>query len=296
VREKTVSSVNRVDFLDKGFIMVSPITQGIANLYTKRHALREGLFEDKPYANFGYWTREGMSIEEACDAMTDLVARAAALEPGDRVLEVGCGYSASAVYYATKYRPASVVGIDVTEIRIQKGREFVAQKGLADVIQVRLGDATALDFPNGAFTKIVAIECAFHFDTRQAFFHEANRVLVPGGRMGLADIIIKPGVDRDAFLARVHPVLGDGSLNVPANVHDAQVYTQSLQEAGFDDIRIDAVTDQTIPPFSDHLDRTGQRIGGERGDLVRRVAQTFRDYYHAGLEYIIVSARKARDL
>ena len=276
--------------------MISQITQGIAELYTKRHGLREGIFEDKPYSNFGYWTRAGMSVEEACDALTDLVARAAAIGPGDRVLEVGCGYGASAVYYTSRYRPASVVGIDVTEVRIQSGRDFIASKGLADVIRLRTGDATALDFAKGAFTKVLAIECAFHFTTRYDFFRAANRVLAPGGMIGLADIITKPGVAPDDFLARVHPVLGDSTLNVPANVHDAVVYTQYLQETGFGDIRIDPITDQTMPFFADHLDRVADRTEGERANMIRDVAQKFRAFYQSGLDYVVVSARKIRDL
>lgn len=276
--------------------MISPITQGIAELYTKRHSLREGVFEDKPYSNFGYWNREGMSVEEACDALTDLVARAASIGPGDRVLEVGCGYGASAVYYTSRYRPVSVVGIDVTEIRIQSGRDFIASKGLADVIQLRTGDATALDFNKGAFTKVLAIECAFHFTTRYDFFREANRVLAPGGMIGLADIITKPGIDPAAFLAQVHPVLGNSTLNVPANVHDAVVYARHLQETGFGDVRIDPITDQTMPFFADHLDRVASRTEGERADLIRDVAEKFRAFYRAGLDYVIVSARKVRDL
>ncbi len=97
-----------------------------------------------------------MSVEEVCEALTDLVARAAAVGPGDRVLEVGCGYGANAVYYTTRYRPVSAVGIDMIEVRIQNGRDFIASKGLADVIRLQTGNAPALDFPKGAFTKVLA--------------------------------------------------------------------------------------------------------------------------------------------
>jgi cyclopropane fatty-acyl-phospholipid synthase-like methyltransferase len=276
--------------------MLSPITQGIAELYTKRHNLRGGVFEDKPYSNFGYWTREGMSVEEACDALTDLVARAAGIEPGDRVLEVGCGYGASAAYYTAKYRPASVMGIDVTEVRIQSGREFIASKGLADVIQLRLGDAIALDVPAGAFSKLLAIECAFHFNTRADFFREGNRVLALGGRMGLSDIVVQRGIDRDAFLARVQPFLGDSALSIPANVHDADVYRQHLHEAGFDNVRIDVITDQSMPRFADHLERVAERAEAERAGLIRSVATRFREFYKAGLDYVVVAAQKVKDL
>ena len=39
--------------------------------YTRRHKLRKGMFGEKPYANYGYWVREGMTIDEAGDALTD---------------------------------------------------------------------------------------------------------------------------------------------------------------------------------------------------------------------------------
>jgi microcystin synthetase protein McyJ len=273
--------------------MDSSITEEIAKFYTQRHANRDVIYGDKPYANFGYWTRPDMTINDACDALTDLVAGAAGLAPGDRVLEVGCGYGASAVYYTQRYRPASVIGLDVTEIRIQSGRAYIAEHGLADIIQIRLGDAVALDFTPGSFTKVLAIECAFHFDTRRDFFREAARVLAPGGVLALTDVIPKPGIDRERFLQRLPPITFDISLDVPDNVYDIDVYRDYLREAGFVDVRIDNISDRTMPFFADYLERLGSRTEGEKGVKLLRAAQRNREHVAAISDYLLVSARKA---
>ncbi len=50
--------------------MISRLGQDISKLYAERHERRKGIYGDKPYANYGYWIRQGMSIDEACDALT----------------------------------------------------------------------------------------------------------------------------------------------------------------------------------------------------------------------------------
>ena len=273
--------------------MGSSITRGLADLLTAKHEKRKLIFGDKPYANYGYWTRAGMPIDEACDALTDLVARAAGVGPGDRVLEVGCGCGAGAVYYTLRYQPASVAGIDVTEVRVEEARAFITSNQLADTIQVGLGDATALAFPDGAFTRVLAVECAFHFNTRRDFFREAARVLTPGGTLALTDVIPRRGADLAHYRATVHfPAISNGEYDVYDNVYDADAYAAHLRAAGFEDARLDAITDQTMRPFADHLEALARRTGGALGDSGVRLAQRYRDFIAAGAEVVLVGARK----
>jgi cyclopropane fatty-acyl-phospholipid synthase-like methyltransferase len=274
--------------------MTARTTQGVAELYTRRHENSRIVFANTDYANYGYWVREGMGIEDACSALTDLVVRAAGVGPGDRVLDVGCGYGAGIVFYARRYQPEIVVGIDVTEVRLQHAREVIVRSGLADRIQIRFGDATALEFDAGSFTRVIAVECAFHFQTRRDFFREAARVLTPGGTLALTDVIPRRGIDHREFLARVYPIGTGPDFNVPENVYDAEIYEAHLRSAGFDEVRLEVITDRTLPHFVDHLERLGHRLDADRARLLYRVAERYREHLDAGLEYILVAAQRTK--
>ena len=107
--------------------MTSEHTQGIVKYYTRRHTQRRDAFDDRPYANYGYWTRPGLSMADAAEAMAGLVAGAAGLCPQDEVLEVGCGYGACAVRYASAFGAKSIVGIDITPTRVEHGASSLSK-------------------------------------------------------------------------------------------------------------------------------------------------------------------------
>ena len=272
--------------------MTSPVTREVARLYTQRHDARKLIYHDKPYANFGYWHSPGMTLDEACEALTDLVARTAQLGPGDQVLEVGCGYGVGAVHYVRQYQPDRVVGLDVTDVRVQAGREYVARYGLADRIELHTGNATELAFPVDSFTKVVAVECAFHFDTREDFFCAAHRVLKPGGLLVLTDVIPQRGITPERYAQRLPPLGFDVSLDIPANLYDVDEYPRRLERAGFTNVNLRLLTDQTLNCFGDYLEEKAKRCTGEEAEKLRLAAQRNREHVVALADYVLASARK----
>lgn len=265
--------------------------QEVVKHYTKRHAQRGDLFGRQPFANYGYWESPDLTIEEAAEALTHHVARAAGIGPGDEVLDVGCGYGAGSVIFARDHQAARIIGIDVTDVRIEAGRQYVAEHGLSDRIDLRLGDATRMDFPDASFDKLVSVECAFHFVTRRDFLREAGRVLRPGGRLALTDMIPRRGSDPRAY-QRGEITLNTGvCLDNLDNAYDADVYTGYLRESGFVDIAVDSIVERTRARFADALERLAER-GGEGADAARRTAVKLRALIAAGEDYVLVTARK----
>jgi microcystin synthetase protein McyJ len=274
---------------------LSEHTQGIAKYYTRRHDQRGDLFGDRPFANYGYWTRPGLSMADASEAMAAFVAGAAGLCAEDRVLDIGCGYGACAVAYAERFGPAAIVGVDVTPTRIEHGREYVAQCGLSEVIDLRLGDATALDFADASFDKVLAIECAFHFDTRRDFLREAGRVLKPGGTLVLTDLIPKRGSDIGRYVASENTLAADINMYNPANAYDADVYAGYLRESGFADVRIDSILPWTLARFIPALYRYADGPGVDREGKIRKHGDKLQQVIDDGEDYVLVVARKSEN-
>ena len=274
--------------------MLSAHTQDVVTHYTRRHGERGDLFGNQPFANYGYWTRDGLTLEQASEALTELVATTAGLGPGDTVLDVGCGYGAGAVVYARRCRPEWILGIDVTPVRIEEGHRYVAENGFADRIKLQFGNATAMDFADASFDKLVSVECAFHFDTRVDFLREAARVLKPGGSLALTDMIPRRGVDPAAYLRGEQTINSGVVLDNHPNAYDADVYARHLLEAGFTDIRIESIVDWTRTRFAQALHGVAERTGGENGEAILRSARRIQQFIDLGEDYVLVAARKAR--
>lgn len=272
--------------------VISSSTQAVIEHYTRRHTQRGDLFGEQPFANYGYWTRDGMTLEQAAESLTRLVAASAGLAPGDRVLDVGCGYGAGAVCWMRHFRPDSVTGLDVTEIRIEEGRRYVAQHGFADVIDLQLGDATHMQFDDAAFDKLLSVECAFHFDTREKFLHEAARVLRPGGTLVLTDIIARSGVDPAACLRGGLTLNSGVCLDAAHNAYHADVYAAYLRAAGFTAIRIESIVDWTRARFADALQGLARGASSEQAEALLRTAERLRRLIALGEDYVLVVARR----
>lgn len=272
--------------------MSSQKTADVIAHYTARHDFRGDTFGSQPFANYGYWAKPGLSIEQASEALTDLIAQTAGMKAGDRVLDVGCGYGANAVVYMRHFGPAQITGIDVTEVRIISGRDYVKQHGFSAQVALQLGDATKMEFADGSFDRVVSVECAFHFDTRRDFLREAFRVLAPGGTLALSDMIPKRGVDPKSYMTGHRAQISGVCLDMPVNAYDADTYAGNLRDAGFTDVRVESIVDQARLPFAQALDEVGVKTGGERGGTIRQMAKRIRDYVEAGEDYVLVYARK----
>lgn len=273
--------------------MQSASTEEVVRHYRLRHQQRTDLLESQPFANYGYWTRKGLTLEQAAEALTAIVAALAGLSPGDRVLDIGCGYGAGAALCMRRFNPDFIVGVDATDVRIETGREYIAKLGLSDRIELRVGDATRLDgLDEASFDKVLAIECAFHFNTRRDFMREAFRVLKPGGTLALSDIIPRSGVDPEKYLA-IATVNTGIALGNRENSYDADTYAGYLREAGFQHVRIESVLEWTRQGFVDWLLRTADGLEPAPATQYRRAAEKLQSLIDAGEDYVLVVAHKA---
>lgn len=120
-------------------------------------------------------------------ATVELMA-ALGLSAGMRVLDVGSGVGGPSRYVAATYG-CHVVGIDLTEEFCRAAALLSERVGLGDRTEYRPGDALATPFADGAFDAAYTQHVAMNIADKAGLYAEVSRVLKPGARFGIYDLL-----------------------------------------------------------------------------------------------------------
>jgi len=164
----------------------------------------------------------------------------ASLKKGEIVLDLGSGAGFDCFLAADKVGPeGKVIGVDMTPEMLEKAREN-AQKDNINNIEFRLGEIENLPVADGVIDIIIS-NCVINLSTDKGkVFSEAFRVLKPGGRIMVSDIVLTrelPDIIRENVSAYVGCIAG-------AVIKED--YLEGIRKAGFTDVKILEETDFPI--------------------------------------------------
>jgi cyclopropane-fatty-acyl-phospholipid synthase len=158
------------------------------------------------------WQNEQIGLDAAQEAKLDLVCRKLGLQPGMRVLDVGCGWGSFALHAAQRYG-VDVVGVTLSAEQAALASKRVAEAGLTDRVEIRVQDYR--DVSDGPFDAISSIGMSEHVGREQMphYVSRLHELLRPGGRLLNHAISWNAGPtdpDPDSFIPRY--VFPDGEM------------------------------------------------------------------------------------
>jgi arsenite methyltransferase len=124
--------------------------------------------------------------------------RVGPIQVGERVVDVGCGAGLDSLIAAKTAGPsARVIGVDMTPAMLEKARAGAAEGGFSNV-EFREGYGEALPIPDGWADVVISNGALNLMPDKNAALREMARVLKPGGRLQIADILVQRAVSDEA--------------------------------------------------------------------------------------------------
>jgi 27-O-demethylrifamycin SV methyltransferase len=198
--------------------------------------------------HYGYFDAPETPLEEATAELTRQMRERASIAAGDRVLDVGCGTGRQACELVEDL-DARVLGITTSARGVAAATELADERGVEGArFEQRDGMANGLE--SESFDVVWALESSHLMRDRPALLGECVRVLAPGGRLVLCDIIRKREIpfaevrDRMKEFAKLRTVFGD------AHMEPLDAYTATLEELGMDVTDSSDITEPTLPTFA----------------------------------------------
>jgi cyclopropane-fatty-acyl-phospholipid synthase len=164
-----------------------------------------------------YFASEDESLDSAQTRKLDLVCRKLNLQPGERLLDVGCGWGSLVIHAATHYG-VRAVGVTISPAQAELARTRVREAGLSDQVEIRLADYR--DTSDGPYDKIASVGMVEHVGTAQlaAYFAHLRELLKPGGVLLNHGIVRPTEQPRNPKTFGARFVFPDGELQTLSRV------------------------------------------------------------------------------
>ena len=183
------------------------------------------------HVHHGLWRSGRESPAEAVEALADLVGERLAPAAGDSLVDIGCGYGATAGRFAAR------LGVSVTGLTVSLAQHQIAA-ARPGALTFHLRDWLDNRLPDAAFDHAYAIESSEHMTDKPRFFAEAHRVLKPGGRLVVCAWLAAPAPTPWQVRHLLEPICREGRLPSMGSRADYEAMARAagFELAGYEDL------------------------------------------------------------
>ena len=241
----------------------------IAHHYDLSNEFYELLLDEHMAYSSAFYTDGDQSLHDAQTAKLDMICRKLDLQPGMRLLDVGCGWG-SLILHAGQHYGVSALGVTLSAEQRAFVAERVATRGLSDRVEVRRQDYRELVGERAQFDAVGSIEMGEHVGEEQypTYVDVMHGALVPGGRLLLQQ------------MSRAESTAPGGGPFIEAyiapDMHMRPLWrtVKFVQDGGFEVRHVEAMREhyvRTAEHWLDTLERDFDRFASLQGDEVARV-------------------------
>ncbi len=192
---------------------------------------------EKVTAVFDVWAQDGKAdeLEEHHGNVVEQVIEAMQLQPGEKVLDLGCGNGWATRTIAKSNAGVQAIGIDASPQMIARADELHSY-----TIRARYDFCPfeELDFKDEEFDRLFSMEAIYYSSDLPQALSEAHRVLKPGARV---DVLL------DYYKENEPSERWSELLGIPMNFLDADGWRQAFEQAGFVNVTLERVVDTRGP-------------------------------------------------
>jgi ubiquinone/menaquinone biosynthesis C-methylase UbiE len=194
--------------------------------------------DQKLQQEFNQWAAAGRGdeMEDHHSDITDQTLALMNIQPGDRILDLGCGTGWAARRMARAATSGEIVGLDVADVMLKRGEE--ASREFRNIRFV-WGSAEKIPADDGYFSKVLSVESFYYYADQGKALDELRRVMAPGAKLF---ILINLYKDNHYSLRWV------SELKVPVQALSEAEYRTLLEKHGFKNIQAQRIPDRSPSP------------------------------------------------
>ncbi len=218
------------------------------------------------------------SLDQAQENKLDYICRKLRLKPGDKLLDLGCGWGGLVLHAARNYG-ARALGITLSEPQAELAAQRIREAGLEDRCRVEVRDYRALE-REGRFDKLVSVGMVEHVGEAMLpeYFRHAWRLLRPGGAF------LNHGIARSSLLPQKTSGFVDAYVFPDGELCPISTTLRVAEAAGFEVRDVESLREHyalTLRRWVRRLEEQAERARAIAGDVTYRIWRL----YMAGSAY-----------